>query len=583
MKLLIFAFSIVLVLSLFTLFPSFHLALFGDDWLVFYRYLKDLGPGSSGPYNNFTFLFTPYGSFDVLMGFLKNFYGYNSTPYYITSYVFRLIASFSFYPIIYYFTKNKYAAIFAIVFFSITSVGLDTTNWVFNMPSYITIAFLNLFLYLFFLSREPRKGKLFLLSGLFYYLAYVITPIRMHGSLPLVFLLELFWLFRNRNLSAIKKIALRFSLIVFIFLFIRFSGTSMGPSEEAGSRLRLGLTTSLDLLKQDRFDFILHPLVTFGSIVIPENLLYSRQIATARDLLITILLPIFMAFLIIIRLLSLSLGLFTKFFWRKILIFSGVWMLIIIFTYKGNLVTFSSASYLALLYIAGNLIFVVTSLIYKYIKLNSIIADSLFLGLVWSILSFFFAWWWVPTTIYTTSHRYLVVSAIGMTIILATMLSITLKQKNRLPLFLFVFVILIHILSTRVYLNHLVEIRGQEVSNRIWLQISKFPKIAQDNIPTIFYFEGDGSNGETMHDVITYGFPSHMALIYNLKFDDPVPFPLDDLKELYAATSDGKNLPRYGYPSKPIPVDHVYAFRLEGRDNLIDITSQVRERLLKTP
>ena len=166
MKLFAFALSVVLVLSLFTLFPSFHLALFGDDWLVFYRYLKDLGPESSGPYNNFTFLFTPYGSFDVLMGFLRNFFGYDSTPYYIVSYIFRLIASISFYPIINYLTKNKLAAIFSMIFFSVTPIGLDTTNWVFNMPSYITIALFNLFLYFFFLSRKTGKSKLFLLSGL---------------------------------------------------------------------------------------------------------------------------------------------------------------------------------------------------------------------------------------------------------------------------------------------------------------------------------------------------------------------------------------------------------------------------------
>lgn len=577
MKLIALAFLIVL--SLTTLFPSFHLALFGDDWLVFYRYLKDLGPGSSGPYNNFTFIFTPYGSFDVLMGFLRNFYGYNSTPYYITSYVFRLIASFSFYPIIYYLTKNKYAAFFAMLFFSITSIGFDTTNWVFNMPSYITVAFFNLFLYFFFLSHEQGKGKLFLLSGLFYYLAYVIVPIRMHGSLPFIFLLELFWLFRNRNLKTIKKIALRLSLIVFIFLFIQFSGHSMGPPEETGYRLSLGLTTILDFLKQGRFDFIFYPLVIFGSLLVPDNLVYTRQVATAKDLVLNFLLPIFIVYLMISSLLQKSINLFTKSPWIKISMFGLFWTFSVILIYKGNIITFSSAHYLTLLSIAGYFLFIVFSLIYKFIKNNNI-ADGLFLGLAWSILSFFFAWWWNPTSIFETTHRYLIVSTIGITTILSTILSIILKGKISFPFYLFILIIVLHVISTRIYLNHLVEIRGQNVTDKIWSLIKSTSRIPDSRTPSVFYFEGDGTNGDTLHDVITYGFPSHMALLNNLKFTDLPPFPLDDFKELSAAFSDGKNLPRYGYPAKPIPINHIYAFRLEGKNQLIDTTIQVREKLL---
>ncbi len=514
------------------------------------------------------------------MGSLKNLYGYDSTLYYITSYVFRLIAAVSFYPIIYYLTKNKLSAFFAILFFSITSVGLDTTNWVFNMPSYITVAFFNLFLYFFFLSREQTKVWLLLISGFFYYLAYVTVPIRMHGSLPFIILIEMFWFLKSRNLKTIKKIALRLALIIFIFLFIRFTGHSMGPPEEAGYRLTLGLTSSLDLLKQGRFDFIFHPLITLGSILVPDNLLPARQVATAKDLLISILLPVFIIFLIIVGILSKSIPFFTRHFWQKILGFGAIWTLVIVLIYKGNINTFSSASYLLLLSVAGYLLFVTISLIYKYFKVNNI-SDALFMGLVWSVLSFFFAWWWTPTSLFTTTHRYLVVSAVGITIVLATILSITLKQKARFPLYLFVFIILIHIFSTRIFLNHLVEIRGQQVSNKIWSQMSILPEITKDKTPSIFYFEGDNSNGDTMHDVITYGFPPHMALLYNLKSDNLLPFSLDGFKELSAAVTDGKNLPRFGYPAKPIPIDHVYAFKLEGRDRLINFTSQIRQKLLE--
>lgn len=45
---------------------------------------------------------------------------------------------------------------------------------------------------------------------------------------------------------------------------------------------------------------------------------------------------------------------------------------------------------------------------------------------------------------------------------------------------------------------------------------------------------------------------------------------------------DGENLLRYGYPVKFIPIDHIYAFKLEGRDSLINITNEVRQKLLES-
>jgi hypothetical protein len=573
------AILLIIIISLLTLSSSFDLALFGDDWLVFYRYLKDLGPESSGPYNNFTFFFTPYGSFDLWMEFLRNFYQYNSTPYYITSYVLRLIATLSFYPILYYLTKNKLATFFGMLFFSITPVGLDTINWVFNMPSYITITFFNLFLYFFLRCKEEGKTKLLLLSGLFYYIAYVTVPIRMHGSLPLILILEFFWLSKNHDFKSFKKMILRLSFFILILLFIRFNGHSMGPPEETSYRLNLGLTTSLDLLKLNRFDFILHPLVTLGSLLVPENLLYIRQINTAKDLLLTILVPQFLIFILISKLILKTIQLFTNFFWHKILTFGLFWTTLVILIYKGNLNTFSSANYLILLSTGGYILFLVTALIYRNIKENNI-SNGLFLGLGWSILSFFFAWWWTPTSMFTTPHRYLIVSAVGITIILTIIFNMTLKQKNSLSILLFLFVILMHIFSTRTYLSHLVEIRGQKISNKIWSQISNFPKISFDKTPSLFYFESDGTNGDTLHDVITYGFPPHMGLLYNISNSSYLPTAIDNLEELSIAVSSGKNLTKFGYPEQPIPIDHIYAFKLIGRESFINITDQIRQKIL---
>ena len=120
--------SIIILVSLLTFLPSFDLSLFGDDWLAFWRYLEHLGPKSSGQWSHLTYFLTPYGAQDILMGLLRNIYGFNSSYYYLTSFVFRLFAAFSLYPLVFYLTRNKLATFFSILFFSITIIGLETTN-----------------------------------------------------------------------------------------------------------------------------------------------------------------------------------------------------------------------------------------------------------------------------------------------------------------------------------------------------------------------------------------------------------------------------------------------------------------------
>ena len=57
---------------------------------------------------------------------------------------------------------------------------------------------------------------------------------------------------------------------------------------------------------------------------------------------------------------------------------------------------------------------------------------------------------------------------------------------------------------------------------------------------------------------------------------------LDSWEEVISTVKDGKAFIRqYGEIKKPIPVENVYAFKLEGTNHLIDITLQVREELRK--
>src|SRR3989344_5959326 len=433
-KFMFIPFTLIIILSFVVFYPSFSLALFGDDWLAFWRYSQFLGPKSSGEWNHLTYFLTPYGPQDILMGILQQVYNYQSTWYYLISYLLRLISAFSFYP---------------------------------------------LFFYFFLKAREHKKILLLLISGVLYYAAYVTTPIRMHGSLIFIFFLEIFWVFQKRSLSVIKIAALRLSVILVIFLIIRFAGHSQGPPQEPMERFMIGLTSDLQMLSQGRFDFIFYPIAMFGSMLIPDFIGPHGQINTLRQLLplfiATLLLFSFFVFFIIKNIDRFGSKLF-----RYILFSQGLWSGLVALIYKGNLNFMSSTNQIFSLLLGGYTLILISFLIIKFFK-ERYISQALFLGASWSILSFFFAWWWQPTSIFPTTYRYLIVSAIGISILLATVVSLGKDKKKQILLFVsFCLILIIHIISTRIYINTVLDSHSQDISYKIWSLIPHVDEIGKD-------------------------------------------------------------------------------------------------------
>lgn len=573
-------FAVILLISLFTLYQTFSLNLLGDDWLAFFRYFQHLGPESPGQWNHLTYFLTPYGAQDIMMGLMQKIVGYASTWYYFTSFVLRMFAAFSLFPLIFYLTKSKLGSIFAVLFFAVTVTGFDTSNWSSNMTTYITIALFNLFLYYFLKSRVINPFKLFPIAALLYYLAYVTTPIRMHGSLPLIFLLEAFWVIQERNVKTLKKVGIRLAIFIGIFLVIRYTGHSQGPAEEVNQRLGLGIKAMSDMLSTGRFDFIFYPLVIFGSMIIPDFILYPFQVVAKKQLFWSALLPAFLGFITLVALFVKELPVIKLKFSKHIAIGAIFWMLVVILVHQANLTSFNNSQYLILLLVGGFSTILAILLFITFIK-HKKTAVSLFLALTWSFLSFFFAWWWVPNSIFPTTYRYLTISAIGISIFLGTVISLGKERKHQISLFAsFCIILILQIIATRIYTSNLINSHSQKISQKIWASIPYIPDIGKSKEPIIFYFEGDGTNGGVLHDVITFGFPPHMAILYNLREEDGgIPLPMDDFKQVISAATDGKSLYAYGYPIKPIALERIYAFHLEESDNLINITSEVREKL----
>src|SRR3990172_3396564 len=117
---------------------SLGLTLYGDDFLVISKFFGGYGPGTSLNYYDPRIWISNYG-FQYLTALLFLIFGLNSLPYYITSLLLRILLSFS----IFIFLKDTFGkkeAILAALLFAVSSVGAETTDWVYNMNSYIGIS-----------------------------------------------------------------------------------------------------------------------------------------------------------------------------------------------------------------------------------------------------------------------------------------------------------------------------------------------------------------------------------------------------------------------------------------------------------
>lgn len=506
----IFVLIILIAANFLTFHPSLKLGLFGDDWLALFNYQRYLGPNSSGQWNHFTFFLTSYGPQEIVMGLLQKIYGFNSFYYQLTSYLLRLVASFSIYPIVWYLTRNKQSAFFAILFFSVTTVGLETTVWVFNMTSYIAIFFLNLFFFFYLKSHFEQNIKLLILSGFLFGITFILQPIRMHGLLPLIIVMELFWLLQKPSKILIKQFLLRIFLFVCIFIVIFFA-LSKSPIASSSSVSNEIMITLIKIVYEGKVNLLLNPVNTLGSIFIPmlndsDSYLFAGSAAVL------------------------------------------IWTLLII----------------------------------KFRK-DQKIATALFFSLAWAVSSFLFAWLRFPESILTSTHRYLIVSAVGVSILFATIFVLGRNLGSRISLFSILSLILIlHISSTRSYLNQNLLTHNQEVTNKIWSQIPHIPEIGKSAEPLVFYFEGEDINRSILRDSVTFGFPFHMALLYGIPDENRNPIPMTDWKDIESVVLDGKAFAPHakGKILDPIPPERVYAFHLQGKDNLINITADVRKKLI---
>ncbi|MDO8657102.1 MAG: hypothetical protein Q7K55_00040 [Candidatus Levybacteria bacterium] len=213
--------AFIVLLGILNIGQSLHFAINGDDWLALYRYNLYFNSFLSHfDIRNYSTASANYVFGYLMMGIISKLFSYNPYPYYLVALILRIATAFSFYFSVYSATKNKWMSYLSATFFSCMFAGIETTNWVSNMNTYLSIILLNLFIHFF----NNQKNKIISLRTLFQSFvlmaSFLVTPVRMHGLLFLIPAMLIFK-FKKINKNNIASFLLILSIFMIPLLLIR--------------------------------------------------------------------------------------------------------------------------------------------------------------------------------------------------------------------------------------------------------------------------------------------------------------------------------------------------------------------------
>lgn len=553
-------------LSFLTFKPSFSLALFGDDWIVFYGMRYAGGPGKVLDYTSFRGYFGPYTIAHYLMGAISYFWGYSSEVYYYFSFLFRYMAALGLAGISFYFTRSLLASFVTAGLFSVWATGLESTNWVFNMSSYLAIFFLSLSI-LFALASSDNLKKYFL-SLIFLVLAVVSFPQRTHGAFLLIaFIGTVQFLFKSDKKRIIGWFIKMAFLLLVTFSLVRL-GTFGGTAE--GNWFLGEIRKDLDTVRPY---FVNSFITTFGNMIVPNtswekfptlqkeilNLL-GNSVATPR------LRPLFLLFVAISLLISYMIK-------RRRTIFLGVsfilglaWVLYFKTAILDPLSNFHHVSRIAGTALAA--FFLIWSTAFLIVNLDrKEIVLKFGLLLLWPLLMIVISWTRSRFYPLDTYFRYMVVAGASVPIMLGVFTATRSRLGKVFFLFLAATIGLLHFDSSRAYFDNLMKEREVKMADRLWTQLlNQIPDYKPSEDFSLFYFEGHGG---IIYNVFTFGFIPRIGLIYDVPDEERNKLPLifDDPNALSTFVKKEK-----------ISSKRIYAFRVE-RSGVTDIKKDVLKRL----
>lgn len=469
----------------------------------------------------------------IYMGFLEGIFGLNYQAFASINIAFKILATISLYPLVFLVFKRRLLAFLAVIFYSISYSTVGTLRNVVKGTEYQAIIFMNIFLTIYYLVSIKQTLSLGWLITLIlsFSIALLLAPNRLFPLALLPLIIEfLLWIHnRTYNLKfGVKKLFFLYLPFILLFIYhpVAITGRFIIPAEH------------LKKIIEGYWYTPLNPVSGLGYTILWDSywvkLIGSLKVDSFNNYLIYILSQITVAFGVISTILALFISKNIK---RFILL-----TICPIFTI-GILVFFLATNHLKIpienrvnfdfntLYSVFVGIFVIIFSINSYIEWLSTGKKNRLLLAIWtgSLTSFYFIFCnWLfarPFLSFTTSQEYLTIPAIGVSLMLAVLLTIfydkikTIKVLN-LGKVLAVYILLLAFipiysinkarttdsLSSMVRQNN--ALKQQDIQQKIRVQIKE--SATNKNVLVFFDWTKDQLNSDFYSEAIHSSFPQWM-------------------------------------------------------------------------
>lgn len=591
-------FLLILFLTYLAVRQSFTLALSGDDWLLHYTIWSIFDVRGDGSLLNPLSYFCTYCPHYFFLPIISHVWGYEPIYYYFVSFLVKAGVAISLFFLVKKITKRLLPAVLASIFFAVSYLGIETTDWVFNYNHYLGIGLVSIFLVKYFKAKETGSLKDSIKAGFLFALALIISPPRMHGLFPLVMVAELGWIIIEGKKYNFRNLAKRIAIILtFYFMIIRGIGNivsflkdndiNLGADWVIGGYgtsiysqiINQGLNTIKSSILQGQTDFIIDPVASLGNYIMPGMLWAKIPFSTNLFFLSFIFgsLTYYILYLAGLRNKIASFYIFNLF----------LWLGFIYFLQKTNINTFLYPR-VAFALVGGFTIIFTLWIFFLLKKTKPMPAHTVLLGLGWMFTFVIFPWLLSPATgIMLVWGRYSVQQAAGLAIWTAIIFLVvidSLKIKSSyfalgityIAIILFIFM---HLSFTNNYLDHVNSYRSKELDKKYWDLITSAIPAIDKNSQNLFLLLTDQESAE-IAESIRFGFFGRSIIYYNITNQNYNPIMVvNEYEGILSSAFDGKYLIKHGRVNpQPIAKDHIYTFYLQNKE-MYNVTDQVRKKL----
>lgn len=545
-----------LLLVLLVLFLAFGQTLlmyfWQDDFALIFKLMHQNEPMGSfgsgiigeGPYK---YLVTPFVPFFPLFGTYP--FGY-----FVVGFVTLIPVIFLFYKLANELLKNKRRAYFATLIFSSGYIGSDImfrviNSWQTNIG--LMLAFISLIY--FVKSARVKSFKFYVFSFAFFYAATEFVYVRSH-SLVICFLVINLLFLTKLNFRNIRNFILAQIPFWFLFYLKYLKDVPAGQG---------GIKNFINEIGSFNFEYLAGLFGTIGNAIVPDyyqSKLISFFASNYNFVTLLIFCVIGFSLLKIIKVKTL---------------YSIIFILVLPVLYTINKNVFSKQVYWyndnsAFLSVSIGLYvsFIVIAVGIFLWKRNRSIAIGVISGYLFLTSQFFGYYLDYPTTLFTTTHRYLSYSAFGYALLIASLFAIFEKLNKKLYVFFVFLIVISNLILGITYQARLVKDRSV-ATKEFYENLVRFqPKV---NKNSIFYFDlqNNGFVRGQFRDFFSVGsMPDSTALAIWYGLDrDEIHFVTDYDEFLFM-------LDKYK------DINNIYTFYYE-KNGLIDTTNQMRRALSK--